>query len=148
MVRQYLDILFVFPGNFYCSVCKIHANDVSMDDGHMWDQKLLSLEEKQLKILQGQITKRKALQLASKPTENLKRNEMIEEFKDRNVWESRDTRRSAKEVKEKFQNLLAGNQCIPAVLHSTPLERLKNIHSRNYEVNLVLRRLFRVVVWY
>jgi hypothetical protein len=116
-------------GKYYCAVCGASANrvyelDYSFRCSHM------SLADRQDLVLKGPYGKKNSLKKASKPFQDLNKDELIRELSARGIYEGN--------TKEELQNLLKeelhGVQRVPALLYPNPEVPLDEINCGNYEI--------------
>ena len=116
-------------GKFYCAVCGASANrvyelDYSFRCSHM------SLADRQDLVLKGPYGKKNSLKKASKPFQDLNKDELIRELSARGIYEGN--------TKEELQNLLKeelhGVQRVPALLYPNPEVPLDEINCGNYDI--------------
>ena len=116
-------------GKYYCAVCGASANRVYEQDcsfrcSHM------SLADRQDLVLKGPYGKENSLKKASKPFQDLNKDELIRELSARGIYEGN--------TKEELQNLLKEElhdvQRVPALLYPNPEVPLDEINCGNYEI--------------
>ena len=120
-------------GNFYCATCHLHADD-STNLALAVNPTVKTLEENQLKIIQGDKTRAKAMKKDPKPCKGLTKSETLDELIVRKKWSTKDKRSSAVEVQAKMKDILKGVNSIPALLFDSPLTRLKDCSCESYEI--------------
>ena len=116
-------------GNFYCSVCGVHANRVYELD-YSFRCTHISLSERQKLILEGAIARRKTMAGNNKPVYQLKKAELLQELNSRKIYEGE----KQEELKKLLVDELHGVQRVPALLFTNPLANLASINSDKYEI--------------
>ena len=116
-------------GNYYCAICGASANRVYEMD-YSFHCSHISLADRQALVLKGPYGKKKSLQKANKPFQDLTKDELIRELSARGIYEGNR--------KEELQNLLKeelhGVQRVPALLYQNPDLPLDEINCGDYEV--------------
>ena len=99
-------------GNFYWSVCGVHANRVYELD-YSFRCTHISLSERQKLILEGAIARRKTMAGNNKPVYQLKKAELLQELNSRKIYEGE----KQEELKKLLVDALHGLQCPRSSLH-------------------------------
>ena len=116
-------------GNFYCSVCGVHASRVYELD-YSFHCTHISLSERQKLILEGAIARRKTLQGKNKPVHQLKKAELLKELNSRKIYGGD----KLEELRKLLVDKLHGVQRVPALLFTSPLASLASINCSKYEI--------------
>ena len=116
-------------GKYFCAICGLNAErayelDYSFRCSHM------SLADRKDLVLKGPCGKANSLKKASKPFQDLTRDQLIRELSARGIYEGN--------TKEELQNLLKeklhGVQRVPALLYQNPDIPLEGINCGDYEI--------------
>ena len=116
-------------GNFYCSGCGVKAQQ-AYDLDICFSCHYMSLAARQQLVLSGPLGRKTSLAKASKPFQNMKKEELIKELNARRIYEG--------ETKKELEKLLAeelhGVQRVPALLYTNPTSTMESINCGKYEV--------------
>ena len=116
-------------GNFYCSGCGVKAQQ-AYDLDICFSCHYMSLAARQQLVLSGPLGRKNSLAKASKPFQNMKKDELIKELNARRIYEG--------ETKKELEKLLAeelhGVQRVPALLYTNPTSTMESINCGKYEV--------------
>ena len=78
-------------GHYHCSGCNVHASHVFKLD-HTFQCKFVSLKDRQDRVLKGLIGRRNSVNKKSKPSSNLKKQDLIHELASRGIFQG-DTKK-------------------------------------------------------
>ncbi|CAB4001138.1 Hypothetical predicted protein [Paramuricea clavata] len=90
----------------------------------------MSLTKQQQLVLSGPLGRKNSLSKASKPFQNLKKDELIRELNTRRIYEGN----TKKELEKLLTNELHGVQRVPALLYNNPTSTLESINCGKYKV--------------
>ena len=115
-------------GNYYCAICGASANcvyemDYSLHCSH------ISLSDRQALVLKGPYGKKKSLQKANKPFQDLKKDGLIRELSARDIYEGNSKEELHILLKEEFHGVQ-----VPALRYQNPDLPLDEINCGDYEV--------------
>ena len=116
-------------GNFYCSGCGANAQQAYHLD-ICFSCHYLSSSDRQQLVLAGPLGRKNSLAKASKPFQNLRKDELIRELNARGIYEGE----SKKELEKLLTEELHGVQRVPALLYNNPTATLKSINCDKYEI--------------
>jgi len=116
-------------GYYYCSSCGMSCT-MADDLAHVLNCPLISLQDRQDKVLSGSVARRKSIQQKAKPLKDLTKQELEEELGSRGIYDGK--------TKLELQNLLNDEMCgiqrVPALLFNNPLASLADLGLEDYEI--------------
>ena len=116
-------------GHYYCSGCGAHAGRVYELD-YCFRCEQVSLEDRQLIVMQGAIGKRNSLLQKPKPFNALTRQELELELGGRGIFEGNNK----KELQDLLDENLHGVSRVPALLFNSPSSSLESLNLGSYEI--------------
>lgn len=116
-------------GYYFCPNCNIHSRR-SSHISYSYNQKCISLAERQRTVLAGKFGKLNSSKMMTSPFENLTANEMKEELLSRNVDIS-PYKKTKKDLLPLLKESLHGTKRVPILLLLNPLQDLHQLKTEN-----------------
>ena len=117
-------------GNFYCLGCGVNAQQ-AYDLDICFSCHYMSLATRQQLVLSGPLGRKNSLGKASKPFQNMKKDELIKSW----MQEEYMRGRQRKNLRSFWQrSSMASKQRVPALLYTNPTSTMESINCGKYEV--------------
>ena len=122
-------------GYYFCPYCDVHLCQTD-DISHCYQQKTMSLEGKQSKVIKGKFGRKNSLRMETCPFEKLSAIELKEELKSRNV-KLDHLKITKKDLVPVLKKELRGLKRVPILVFNDPLIDLKQLGLSKYELAMV-----------
>jgi hypothetical protein len=116
-------------GNYFCSNCGVYYS-MTYELDHVLNCPLISLQDRQDKVLNGIVARRKSLQHKPKPLKDLTKQELEQELGSRGIYDGQNK----KQLQDLLTHKMCGMQRVPALLFNTPLASLTDLGLDKYEI--------------
>ena len=122
-------------GHYFCPTCDINIC-LTDDIVHTYQQKYVSLKDRQNLVLQGEFGKTNSLKRLMEPFKKLSAIQLKAELLSRNIDIS-DLKTTKKALLPVLKKKLRGAKRVPVILFNNPLQKFTTINSDSYEIAMV-----------